>query len=250
MGMHRRELLGAAGGLVLGGLGLWLGQRLVTLPAPPHTCDAPWPTAPAGDVYTPDEALARLQAGNRRYVEGRGQVALPLPTPLLSRDHRPVAAVVTCSDSRLPAEAVFDERTGDLFVVRQPALLLEAGSFSALEYAVEYLRVPLILVLGHTHCAALNSALGTAEHPDAPPAGLEYLSKELSEVVKEALGQQDNRTERLLAANVRRVVRQLRVAPGLRDAIGRRVALRETPVLIQGASCDLASGIVKLIDLS
>lgn len=250
MSLHRRELLGAAGGLILGGLGMWLGQRLVTMPSARTGCDPSMAPPIPSDIYTWQEALARLQAGNRRAVEGRGQVAVPLPTPLLTRDARPIAAILTCSDARLPCEAIFDERGGDLFILRQPALLVEAGAFAALEYAIDFLRVPLVLILGHTHCTALNAALTVAENPDTPtPPGLAHLTKELGSVIKDAVGTPENRLDRLLTANVRHVVRQVRSAPAIRDALNRRVTLREPTVLIQGALCDQATGLVSLVEL-
>jgi carbonic anhydrase len=236
--------------LLLGGLGTWLAQRMVPAPVPPHTCDPGQFPIPSSDIYAPEDVLSRLLAGNKRFVEGRvqGGPLLPVPTPMLARDYRPIAAIVSCSDARLDCETLFDERTGDVFVVRQLALLLDAGGISALEYAVAYLRVPLILVLGHTHCHTLASVLGASERPE-PPAGIDYLSKELNSVVKDVQGQPGEPLDNLVTANVRRVVRQLRSAPALRDAMSRRALLRENRLLIQGARCVLPSGMVVPVEL-
>jgi carbonic anhydrase len=236
--------------LILGGLGTWLAQRMVPAPTLPHNCDPSHFPVPATDPYTPEDALTRLLAGNKRFVEGRAQGGplMPVPTPMLARDYRPIAAIVSCSDARLDCETLFDERAGDLFVIRQPALLLDGNGISALEYAVGYLRVPLILVLGHTHCHTLASVLAAAERPE-PTAGLDYLTRELNSVVKDVQGQPGEPLDNLVTANVRRVVRQLRSAQPLRDATNRRTVLRENRLLIQGARCVLPSGTVVPVEL-
>jgi carbonic anhydrase len=244
--MYRRELLGVAGGLVLGGLGTWLAQRLMT-PQPPvgsHHCDLPPPQVD-GSQYTPEAALDRLTTGNHRCVGNRASSRPWSTSPIfVSRDFRPFAAVVSCSDARVDCETLFDERMGDLFVVRQPALLLDAGTIAGLEYAVQHLHVPLILVLGHNSCSALASVLGVARsEATTPPASLEYLYRELNPIVKEVLNQRGETMDNAVQANIRRTVRQLRGVPSFQPLV------REKRLLVQGARCDLPSGQVELVDL-
>jgi carbonic anhydrase len=108
-------------------------------------------------------ALDELLAGNRRYAEdrphhphvGRGTRAT------LAAGQHPLAAVLACSDSRVPPTLVFDQGLGDLFVVRNAGQVLSPDALASLEYAVLELDVPLIAVLGHQACGAIRAAAAT-----------------------------------------------------------------------------------------
>jgi len=106
----------------------------------------------------------RLIAGNMRFVQGlfQGRNLLDLRRTL-SRGQQPEAAVLCCSDSRVPAEIIFDQSLGDLFVVRTAGLVLEPTSIGSLEYAVAHLHVPLLVIKGHECCGAVTAAV---THPD------------------------------------------------------------------------------------
>ncbi|MFW6126827.1 MAG: carbonic anhydrase [Thermodesulfobacteriota bacterium] len=115
-------------------------------------------------VLTGQEVWQQLVEGNDRFVRGT----------LLSRDlsdlrenlvkgQHPKAAVLGCSDSRVPAEFIFDQCLGDLFVVRTAGMVLEPTSLGSLEYAVAHLHVPLLVVKGHQFCGAVTA---TVQHPD------------------------------------------------------------------------------------
>ncbi|MGN9810991.1 carbonic anhydrase [Micromonospora sp. BQ11] len=127
--------------------------------------DQPIPT-------TPRQALAELKAGNRRFVTGAPR------HPNQDAGHRaavadgqhPFAVVVGCSDSRLAAEIIFDRGLGDLFVVRTAGHTLGAEVLGSVEYAVAVLRTPLVVVLGHDSCGAVQAAR-TAVSTGTPPAG-------------------------------------------------------------------------------
>jgi len=123
---------------------------------------------------TPDEALTRLREGNARFAAGKGgSEAAKLRD--LSRVHatgtegqRPFAAVLTCADSRLPPEVVFDQGIGNLFVVRVAGNVTDTMGLASLEYGVDHLGVPLIVVLGHTRCGAVDAAVASATHSARP----------------------------------------------------------------------------------
>jgi carbonic anhydrase len=85
-------------------------------------------------------------------------------TDLISSQH-PIAIVVGCSDSRVPPEAVFDQGLGDIFVVRTAGQVLDNASMGSIEYAVEHLGVPLLVVLGHDSCGAVTAAVKGGEAP-------------------------------------------------------------------------------------
>lgn len=110
---------------------------------------------------TPAQAWANMLAGNKRFVEG----APAHPRQNVERrkevahDQNPSAALFGCSDSRLAAEIIFDKGLGDLFVVRNAGQIISDSVVASLEYAVAILGVPLIIVLGHDNCGAVNGAI-------------------------------------------------------------------------------------------
>lgn len=120
---------------------------------------------------TPAEAWAALQAGNQRFAAGR-----PLH-PNQDADHRmdtatqqaPFAVLLGCSDSRVAAEIIFDRGIGDLFVVRTAGHLLGADALASIEFAVHGLGAPLVVVLGHDSCGAVQATVGVMEGGPMPP---------------------------------------------------------------------------------
>ncbi|MDD2837205.1 MAG: carbonic anhydrase, partial [Methanothrix sp.] len=106
-----------------------------------------------------EQALQMLMEGNARFVSGN--VIHPDQTAdrrseLVSGQH-PFAIVVGCSDSRVPPEVVFDQGLGDIFVIRTAGQVMDKVTLASIEYAVEHLNVPLILVLGHDSCGAVTA---------------------------------------------------------------------------------------------
>jgi len=120
-------------------------------------------------TLTPDQAWERMKEGNERFVAG----APRHPHQDVERRHelaaaqRPIAALFGCSDSRLAAEIIFDMGLGDLFVVRNAGQVTGESIMGTLEYAVDVLEVPLIVVLGHDECGAVRAAIDSLQ-PDAP----------------------------------------------------------------------------------
>ena len=126
-------------------------------------------------IDTPKQALTRLKQGNEYYLTARQNPADISPARRMETAHHgqhPFAAILTCADSRVPPEHIFTAGIGNLFVVRTAGNI--AGDFEtgSIEYAVEHLGVPLILVMGHTHCGAVAAALEEPVplHPASPPA--------------------------------------------------------------------------------
>ena len=120
---------------------------------------------------TPAEAWSTLLAGNRRFVAGR-----PLH-PNQDTTHRirsaarqdPFAVVLGCSDSRVAAEIIFDRGLGDLFVVRTAGHLLGTDALASVEFAVDALGTPLVVVLGHDDCGAIRTAIDALDTGTIPP---------------------------------------------------------------------------------
>jgi carbonic anhydrase len=132
--------------------------------------------APSPSFDTPGEALAELLAGNRRFVAGErihpNQDAEHRAA--IAAEQRPFAVLFGCSDSRLAAEIIFDRGLGDLFVVRTAGHVLGAEALASIEYGVTVLAAPLIVVLGHDSCGAIQAtrdALNAGYHTGAFPIG-------------------------------------------------------------------------------
>jgi carbonic anhydrase len=117
-----------------------------------------------GPAHTAREVWQQLLEGNDRFVKGKPLSRnLPALRESLVEGQHPRAAVLCCSDSRVPAEFIFDQGPGDLFVVRTAGLVLEPTSLGSLEYAVAHLHVPLLVINGHEFCGAVTA---TVHHPD------------------------------------------------------------------------------------
>jgi carbonic anhydrase len=111
--------------------------------------------------YTADEALARLIAGNDRFVRGEARFPTVQKEILaeLAKGQRPYATIVGCSDSRVPPELIFDAGFGELFIVRVAGNVISPEVMGTLQYAAVHLRTPLFVVLGHEGCGAVGAAL-------------------------------------------------------------------------------------------
>ncbi len=125
-----------------------------------------------------DVALARLLEGNKRFVLG----AATRPDQTVERraevaqGQHPFAIVLSCADSRLSPEIIFDQGLGDLFVVRNAGNVLDDHVIGSIEYAVEHLHASLIVVMGHSGCGAVTAAAGGGEAPGHLPAIVESLA--------------------------------------------------------------------------
>ena len=116
-----------------------------------------------------ESVLDQLLEGNRRFAGSRlfhpHQDALRRAECVLGQ--KPVAAVFGCADSRVPPEILFDCGIGDLFIVRSAGTFIDNGAVASLEYAVDHLHVPLVIVLGHTSCGAVTAAMKGVTAPDS-----------------------------------------------------------------------------------
>jgi carbonic anhydrase len=107
------------------------------------------------------DPLKKLIEGNRRFVSGNLATKdfSEAKRKELAKGQKPFAVVVGCSDSRVPPEIIFDQGLGDIFVVRVAGNVLDPISLGSIEYAVEHLKTPLIVILGHTHCGAVKATI-------------------------------------------------------------------------------------------
>jgi carbonic anhydrase len=167
------------------------------------------PTHPDQPSVAPAEAISKLKEGNGRYTSGNlqhpGQTA-ERRTELAKTQH-PFAAIVSCSDSRVPPEIVFDQGLGDLFVVRVAGNVINDEGMGSIEYTVDHLGTRLILVLGHQSCGAVKAARETIAAKGKAPGHIESLVTAIKPAV-EATAKDD--LETTVKANVKNVVRALR----------------------------------------
>lgn len=149
--------------LMVGGLaGIVAGAASPTMAAAPSATPSPPPN------LTPDQAIDEIMAGNARFVAG-APVAhlrdLDIIRARATEGQWPIVAVLSCADSRVPVEMVFDEPIGRLFVARVAGNLTTPEIIGSLEYGVAVLNVKAIIVLGHSNCGAIKAAMQNADVP-------------------------------------------------------------------------------------
>ena len=118
-------------------------------------------------LVSADEALARLMAGNARFVRGEPMISHPPREVLanLAKGQRPFATILGCSDSRVPPELLFDAAFGELFIIRVAGNLMSPSVAGSLQYAGTHLGTQLFMVLGHEGCGAVQAALAAGLQP-------------------------------------------------------------------------------------
>jgi carbonic anhydrase len=215
----------------------------VGLAAPVPAADPPTADLPPKNAA---EALDRLKAGNARFAAGRTRHAHEGADwrKHLVADQKPFATVLGCSDSRVPPELVFDQGFGDLFVIRVAGNVIAPDVVGSLAYALEHLRTPLVVVLGHQGCGAVTAALDALSdpaHKEVP--AIASLLKLIDPALK-GVDMKRPKAERVSAgveANVRWSVKQLAERPGRTELVGVKVQLA-------GAVYQLDSGVARLLD--
>lgn len=187
------------------------------------------------------EALAALLAGNERYVSGAP--AHPNRTAARRAEttggQHPIAAVVTCSDSRVPPEILFDQGIGDIFVIRVAGNIAGDAVVGSVEYAADHLGVPLVVVLGHTHCGAVHATIQGGE----APGRIAHIVERIAPAVDRARELPGELADNAVRENVAIVIDELRRSePILKELVaGHRL-------MIIGAMYDIESGVAHVLD--
>ncbi len=197
-------------------------------------------------MITGEEALHRLMAGNARFASGK--LLSPGRTPAhfrpLAAGQNPIATVLGCADSRVPPEILFDQSIGDIFTVRVAGNYANGAGAAvngSLEYGVEELNVPLVLVLGHTQCGAVKAAIAHL-HDDELPAEIKDLVAAVKPAVAESSGTSSDLLINSIRANVKRGVAYLStVDPILSERV------KSGKLKVAGGVYDLATGKVTLL---
>ncbi|MFM7085052.1 MAG: carbonic anhydrase [Hyphomicrobium sp.] len=191
-----------------------------------------------------EEALNRLMNGNKRYANNLSEqkdYSVGRAERVLGQ--YPIAAILSCSDSRVSPEILFDQGQGDLFVVRLAGNFVDDDGLASLEYAVQFLGVPLIFVLGHTNCGAVGAAIKVVKENTQLPGNLPELIKSLKPAVLKA---QKQDPENLLRATTEENVRiNVQRLYGDEPIISK--ALSDKSITVVGGIYDLATGVVQII---
>lgn len=197
-------------------------------------------------AVTPGEALARLKEGNARFADGRGihpNADAARRQETTAEGQHPVATVVSCSDSRVPVEILFDQGIGDVFVVRVPGNVCNADEIGAVEYGVEHLNTPLCVILGHTRCGAVTGVvMGEALH-----GNLASLVTNIRNAAVKARKQNPTLDDAALVEPTARANVQQSIDDLLRGSPSVRELSRQGSVKIIGAMYDIATGRVEWI---
>lgn len=185
---------------------------------------------------TADQALAMLKEGNAAFVQGACTPTSPARLQELAGGQAPFAVIVACSDSRTPPGSLFNRGLGDLFIVRVAGNTVDNTGLGSIEYGVAVLGAPLVVILGHTQCGAVEAAVKVVKDKAKFPGSIGTVVAPIIPAVR-SLESGPGLADRAVAANVERVVSRLKSA---KPIISRAVTERKLKVV--GAVYDLASG--------
>ena len=192
-----------------------------------------------------ETALKKLQEGNARFLSGKPKHLHSTKNwrdSLVGAQH-PFAVIVSCSDSRVPTELVFDQGFGDLFIIRNAGNIIATDVLGSIEYAIAHLDCKLVLIMGHESCGAVTAALMPKKDREQEPVEVQEI---LTNIIRglEKIKLPENKSEKVavgVEANVRWSVKQLR------ELIAKRNKAQTKDVKIVGSVYDLHKGKVNLL---
>jgi len=208
--------------------------------------------ATASRMIPAREALERLKAGNRRFVaEVRSLGAVPTQSKRvqLTSGQTPFAAILGCSDSRVPVELVFDQGLGDLFVIRVAGNIVAPSQIGSVEFAAERFATRLVVVLGHSRCGAVQATIEELQRPtETQSRNLRSIVDRVRPSVEGLLATDlrhdaDNLMAHAVRANIRASTSQLRHGSSLIEQM-----VQQDGLLVVGAEYSLETGVVEFID--
>ncbi|MCX7747717.1 MAG: carbonic anhydrase [Clostridia bacterium] len=184
------------------------------------------------------EARKLLVDGNKRFVEGsvlKDDLSEEKRKELSSKGQKPFAAVVSCSDSRVPPEVVFDQALGDIFVIRDAGNVVDPVALGSVEYGAEHLHIPLIVVLGHEKCGAVKATVEGGEAPGSIKAIVEKIHPSF-EKVKSSTADKEVLCEKCADENIKNTIAEIKKSPIIKKLE------EEKKVLVVGAKYHIESG--------
>lgn len=236
----RRQLIRYGGGFLGTGLAATiLGSQLSQTNAQTAVNSEPWLTA-QNQGLNPDQALTMLMEGNQRFWERRKKSPNRDQARLteVAESQAPFAAILGCADSRVPAEIVFDQGLGDLFVCRVAGNLATSEEIGSLEFGTLVLGAKVIVVLGHSRCGAVKATIEGGRFPGQIGRLIDGLQVGVDRAEKQP---GSNKLERAIKSNVIYQVEKLGKSPVMGDLVDKK------QLKIVGAYYDLDTGKVSLI---
>jgi carbonic anhydrase len=203
-------------------------------------------------MISTSEALERLREGNRRFVSDiRGSAALDTRTRRseLAEGQEPFAIILGCSDSRVPAEIIFDQGLGDLFVIRVAGNIVASSQIGSVEFAAERFGTPLVVVLGHSRCGAVLATLEELMRPkEKQSRNLRSIVNRIRPSVEGLLATElrhdsDALVRHAIRANIRAAANQLRHGSEVLEP-----RIQGEGLLVVGAEYSLETGVVDFFD--
>jgi len=195
------------------------------------------------NVISPDTSLKRLMDGNTRYVDGVARRHdFKHEREALAGGQNPYAGILSCADSRIAPEYAFDSARGDLFVCRVAGNFANEDSVASFEYGVAVLAVPLILVLGHDSCGAIDATIKSLKDDKPLPGHLPSLVAGLAPAVKAVAQQAGNTLDNAIRQNVIDTVARLKSAGPILSA-----AVEQKKLRIVGGVYRLKDGRVDMV---
>lgn len=198
-------------------------------------------------AYTAEQALARLKEGNARFLSGHARFPTVQKEILadLAKGQHPFAIVLGCSDSRVPPELVFDASFGELFVIRVAGNVLGPAIAGTLQYAGVHLHTPLLLVLGHEGCGAVEAAIAEEFHGTRHRSRIALLLQDIVPAL-DGLDRSlpaDALLSAAVEANVRWTLRQVIESPEWQARMARHEAVKAV-----GAVYEISTGRVRFLE--
>ena len=203
-------------------------------------------------MLTAEEALERLKKGNQRFIQGETTHLKMLSHQQraeMAEHQEPFAIILGCSDSRVPAEMVFDQGLGDLFVIRVAGNIVAPSQVGSVEFAAESFSCPLVVVLGHSHCGAIHSTIDALRSPEkATSANLMSIVSRVRPSVEmlmqtELKDDLEKLSKHAVRANVFAAVNQLRHGSAVIESLIAKGKLK-----VVGAEYSLESGEVEFFN--
>lgn len=225
-----------------GVLKLAAAAAISAIAPPAFSAPAKAPPKPE-NVLSPDAALARLMEGNARYVGGRSRLHdFTHEREALVGGQNPFAAVLSCADSRIAPEYCFDTSRGDVFVCRVAGNFASDDMVASFEYAVQVLNTPLIMVLGHESCGAVDATIKSIKDGTTLPGHLPALVDALAPAVKAVQGASGDLLANAIRRNVELNVEKLKAAAPILKSFA-----DEKKIRVVGGVYELKSGRVQLL---
>lgn len=250
---HLLKAMGLAGISVATATACSQQSKTASAPSPVATtvADKSVMERPETDSMTPDDALKLLMDGHQRFLEGKTVHPRQDRARLAETgaDQFPFAAFLSCADSRVPVEEIFDQGIGDCFVTRVAGNIATEQMVGSLEFGTAVLGCKVLMVIGHERCGAVVASMGRATLPDNPgkiPSLVPLISPAVkaieSKVQKEGVAAVGNDVEETIKVNVKQQVANLNQSPILSQLV------KDGQLKIHAAYYDLDTGKIEILD--